>query len=87
MIKHWINGKPWDSAPERAGDVYDPATGKVASQVAFASVSEVDAAVSSAAEAFVSWRNASLAQRSTVMFKFRELLNDRKGELPQILRS
>ncbi|MFC3893184.1 CoA-acylating methylmalonate-semialdehyde dehydrogenase [Lentzea rhizosphaerae] len=87
MIQHWINGKPWDSAPSRAGDVYDPATGKVASQVAFASVSEVDAAVSSAAEAFASWRNASLAQRSTVMFKFRELLNDRKGELAQIVSS
>jgi malonate-semialdehyde dehydrogenase (acetylating)/methylmalonate-semialdehyde dehydrogenase len=87
VIKHWINGKPWDSAPERAGDVYDPATGKVASQVAFASVSEVDAAVSSAVEAFASWRNASLAQRSTVMFKFRELLNDRKGELAQIVSS
>ena len=32
-----------------------------------------------------SWRNASLAQRSTVMFKFRELLNERKGELAQIV--
>ncbi|MFJ5989428.1 CoA-acylating methylmalonate-semialdehyde dehydrogenase [Lentzea sp. NPDC092896] len=85
MIKHWINGKPWDAAPERLGDVYDPTTGKVASQVAFASVSEVDAAVSAAAEAFASWRNASLAQRSTVMFKFRELLNDRKGDLAKIV--
>ncbi|MEV6236883.1 CoA-acylating methylmalonate-semialdehyde dehydrogenase [Lentzea sp. NPDC051838] len=85
MIKHWINGKHWEQAPERAGDVYDPSTGKVASQVAFASVSEVDAAVSSAAEAFASWRNASLAQRSTVMFKFRELLNSRKGELAEIV--
>ncbi|HEX8869981.1 MAG TPA: aldehyde dehydrogenase family protein, partial [Lentzea sp.] len=85
MIKHWINGKHWEDAPSRAGDVYDPTTGKVASQVAFASVSEVDAAVSSAAEAFASWRNASLAQRSTVMFKFRELLNSRKGELAEIV--
>ncbi|MET9226552.1 CoA-acylating methylmalonate-semialdehyde dehydrogenase [Lentzea sp. NPDC003310] len=85
MIKHWINGKPWDETPERAGDVYDPTTGKVAQQVAFASVSEVDAAVSSAAEAFASWRNASLAQRTTVMFKFRELLNDRKGDLAKIV--
>ncbi|MEU3643125.1 CoA-acylating methylmalonate-semialdehyde dehydrogenase [Lentzea sp. NPDC034063] len=85
MIKHWINGKPWDETPLRLGDVYDPTTGKVASQVAFASVSEVDAAVSAAAEAFASWRNASLAQRSTVMFKFRELLNDRKGDLAKIV--
>ncbi|NGY65710.1 CoA-acylating methylmalonate-semialdehyde dehydrogenase [Lentzea sp. NEAU-D13] len=85
MIKHWINGKPWESASERLGDVYDPTTGKVAAQVAFASVSEVDAAVDAAAEAFASWRNASLAQRSTVMFKFRELLNARKGDLAQIV--
>ncbi|SEQ49918.1 CoA-acylating methylmalonate-semialdehyde dehydrogenase [Lentzea albida] len=85
MIRHWINGKPWDESPERAGDVYDPTTGKVAQQVAFASVSEVDAAVSAAAEAFASWRNASLAQRTTVMFKFRELLNDRKGDLAKIV--
>ena len=85
VIQHWINGKPWDRAPERLGDVYDPSTGKVASQVAYASVSEVDAAVSAAAEAFASWRNASLAQRSTVMFKFRELLNARKGDLAAIV--
>ncbi|MFI6100005.1 CoA-acylating methylmalonate-semialdehyde dehydrogenase [Lentzea sp. NPDC051213] len=85
MIKHWINGKNWEAAPERSGDVYDPTTGKVANQVAFASVSEVDAAVDAAAKAFASWRNASLAQRSTVMFKFRELLNSRKGELAAIV--
>ncbi|MCR3753029.1 CoA-acylating methylmalonate-semialdehyde dehydrogenase [Lentzea californiensis] len=84
-IKHRIGGKPWDDAPERLGDVYDPTTGKVAQQVAYASVSEVDAAVDAAAEAFASWRNASLAQRSTVMFKFRELLNDRKGDLAEIV--
>lgn len=50
MIRHWINGKPWDDTPERLGDVYDPTTGKVAQQVAFASVSEVDAAVAAAAK-------------------------------------
>ncbi|MBM7862678.1 CoA-acylating methylmalonate-semialdehyde dehydrogenase [Lentzea nigeriaca] len=85
MIKHWINGKHWEDAPGRTGDVYDPTTGKVANQVAFASVSEVDAAVDAAAGAFAAWRNASLAQRSTVMFKFRELLNARKGDLAAIV--
>ncbi|SDP89397.1 CoA-acylating methylmalonate-semialdehyde dehydrogenase [Lentzea jiangxiensis] len=85
MIRHWIGGKPWDGTPERQGDVYDPTSGKVASQVAFASVSEVDAAVAAAAEAFASWRTASLAQRSNVMFKFRELLDERKGELAEIV--
>nr|WP_269466129.1 CoA-acylating methylmalonate-semialdehyde dehydrogenase [Lentzea guizhouensis] len=87
MIRHWIGGKSWEASPERTGDVYDPTTGKVANQVAYASVSEVDAAVDAAAEAFAQWRTASLAQRSTVMFKFRELLNARKGELATIVSS
>ncbi|KOV84448.1 CoA-acylating methylmalonate-semialdehyde dehydrogenase [Nocardia sp. NRRL S-836] len=87
MIRHWIGGRHWEAAPDRTGDVYDPATGKVANQVAFASVSEVDRAVEVAAEAFAQWRNASLAQRSTVMFKFRELLNARKGELAELVSS
>ncbi|SDH18576.1 malonate-semialdehyde dehydrogenase (acetylating) / methylmalonate-semialdehyde dehydrogenase [Lentzea fradiae] len=85
LVRHRIGGKSWDGEPERAGDVYDPATGKVATRVAFASVSEVDAAVDAAAEAFASWRNASLAQRSSVMFKFRELLNGRKDDLARIV--
>ncbi|SES03706.1 malonate-semialdehyde dehydrogenase (acetylating) / methylmalonate-semialdehyde dehydrogenase [Lentzea xinjiangensis] len=85
MIGHWIAGKPWDAEPDRVGDVYDPTTGRVAAQVAFASASEVDAAVDAAAEALASWRTASLAQRSSVLFKFRELLDDRKGDLAGIV--
>ncbi|TWP51855.1 CoA-acylating methylmalonate-semialdehyde dehydrogenase [Lentzea tibetensis] len=84
-ITHWIGGKPWDGVVSRSGDVYDPATGQVASQVDFASAADVDAAVDAASGAFASWRNASLAQRSTVMFAFRELLNARKGELAEIV--
>ncbi|GLZ33519.1 methylmalonate-semialdehyde dehydrogenase (acylating) [Lentzea sp. NBRC 105346] len=84
-ITHWIGGKPWDGISSRSGDVFDPASGVVAAQVDFASVSEVDAAVAAAADAFSLWRNASLAQRSTVMFKFRELLNLRKEDLAEIV--
>ena len=80
-IQHWIAGSPWEPAAERTGEVFDPATGQVTGRVDLASAAEVDAAVAAAAEAFATWRNASLTKRSQVLFAFRELVNARKDEI------
>jgi malonate-semialdehyde dehydrogenase (acetylating) / methylmalonate-semialdehyde dehydrogenase len=85
LVPHWIGGRPWSPSPDRHGDVYDPATGQVARQVAFASPAEVDAAVDAAATAFTTWRSASLAERSRVLFAFRQLLAERTDELAAII--
>ena len=82
---HWIGGKPWNGVAERAGEIYDPATGQIAGHVDFATAAVVDQAVAAAGEAFTRWRTASLAQRSNVMFAFRELLNARRPELAEII--
>ncbi|MGW9196678.1 CoA-acylating methylmalonate-semialdehyde dehydrogenase [Micromonospora chersina] len=82
---HWIGGKPWNGVAERAGDIYDPATGQIAGHVDFATATVVDQAVAAAGEAFTRWRTASLTQRSNVMFAFRELLNARRPELAKII--
>ncbi|OKI49041.1 CoA-acylating methylmalonate-semialdehyde dehydrogenase [Micromonospora sp. CB01531] len=82
---HWIGGKPWHGVAERTGDVYDPATGQVAGQVDFATTAVVDEAVAAAREAFTRWRAASLAQRTNVLFAFRELLNARRADLAAII--
>ncbi len=84
-VPHWIGGGAYGGAPERTGEVYDPATGRVTKRVAFASPADVDAAVHSAAEAFATWRNASLTRRSKVLFAFRELLNARTADLAAIV--
>jgi malonate-semialdehyde dehydrogenase (acetylating)/methylmalonate-semialdehyde dehydrogenase len=84
-ITHWIDGKPWGGVAMRTGKVYDPATGQVAGQVDFATEAEVDQAVGAAAAAWRTWRNASLTARSNVLFGFRELLNQRKGDLAEIV--
>jgi malonate-semialdehyde dehydrogenase (acetylating)/methylmalonate-semialdehyde dehydrogenase len=84
-ITHQIGGKPWTGTAQRTGDVYDPATGQVVSQVDFASEADVDEAVAAAKGAFAKWRGASLAQRASVMFAFRELFNARKAELAAIV--
>jgi malonate-semialdehyde dehydrogenase (acetylating)/methylmalonate-semialdehyde dehydrogenase len=84
-IHHWIGGKSVEGASGRFGAVTDPATGEQTSRVAFASTDEVDQAVSSAKEAFSSWRATSLAARSRVLFAYRELVERQKSEIAELL--
>jgi malonate-semialdehyde dehydrogenase (acetylating)/methylmalonate-semialdehyde dehydrogenase len=87
-IRHWIGGKEASERPsERWGDVYDPATGAQTGRVAFASESDVNAAVAAAVEAQRSWRTSSLAKRSKILFAFRELVERHKKELAAIVTS
>ena len=85
LVAHWIDGKPVEGSSPRRGDVFDPATGRVTRQVAFASAEDVDAAVDAASAAFGAWRSSSLAQRSKILFRFRELLDQRADALAAII--
>ena len=84
-IPLWINGQEVESKSGRFGDVYDPALGKVTKQVGFANQDDIDRCIASAREAFPSWRDQSLAKRMQVLFRFRELLEAKKGELAAII--
>jgi malonate-semialdehyde dehydrogenase (acetylating)/methylmalonate-semialdehyde dehydrogenase len=84
-ITHWIDGKAHERTPERHGDVYNPATGEVQAKVAFATPAVVDEAVEAAARASASWRSASLAKRTKILFAFRDLVDRHKGELAKLL--
>ena len=86
-VPHWIDGREVVPADPRTGDVYDPATGRCTKQVALADGPAVVAAVAAAKKAFPAWRDASLARRTTVLFKFRQLLDERKGDLAEIITS
>ncbi|MEZ4405349.1 MAG: CoA-acylating methylmalonate-semialdehyde dehydrogenase [Polyangiales bacterium] len=84
-IAHWIEGRPTPPSSDGRGDVYNPATGEVQRRVAYASVAEVDAAVGSAKKALASWRNASLATRTRILFAYRELVNRRRDDIARML--
>ncbi|SEG62609.1 methylmalonate-semialdehyde dehydrogenase [acylating] [Thermomonospora echinospora] len=86
-VRHWINGKPYDGPAARRGDIHDPATGRPSGTVDFASQTEVDAAVAAAKAAFPAWRDASLAKRASVLFRFRELLTAHRDELAELISS
>jgi len=85
QITHWINGSLDSKKPERTGDIYNPATGKVTGTVAFANAATVDSAVSAATAAFVEWRHSSLTKRTQVLFAFRELVQQNKEKIAALI--
>ncbi|GLW14134.1 CoA-acylating methylmalonate-semialdehyde dehydrogenase [Streptomyces kronopolitis] len=84
-INHWIGGKPVEGVSGNFGPVYNPATGAQEKQVAFASVDEVDAAVGAAREAFRTWGTSSLAKRTSVLFRYRELIDAHREEIARLI--
>jgi malonate-semialdehyde dehydrogenase (acetylating) / methylmalonate-semialdehyde dehydrogenase len=85
QINHWIGGRSVAGASGRKGAVYNPAAGRQAAEVDFATVEEVDAAVQAAKAAFAEWRSMSLAKRAELFFRIRELVHERKEEAAKIL--
>ena len=86
-IQHWINGAFSTATPARTSPVFNPALGTATSNVALADDAEINAAIAAAKAAFPGWSNTSIAKRQNIIFKFRELLNERKFELARIITS
>jgi malonate-semialdehyde dehydrogenase (acetylating)/methylmalonate-semialdehyde dehydrogenase len=84
---HWIGGRLAPGSSGRAGDVFNPSLGVVAARVALAGESEVDAAVRAAREAFPAWSATPALKRARVMFKFKEIVEARRGELAKLIAS
>lgn len=85
QISHWINGSISTEKSDRSGNVYNPATGQIIGSVSFASNETVDMAVQVAVTAFNEWRHSSLTKRTQVLFAFRELLNQNKGKIAELI--
>ncbi|WP_181720529.1 CoA-acylating methylmalonate-semialdehyde dehydrogenase [Nocardia gipuzkoensis] len=84
-IAHWLDGKAFAGTSESTAPVTDPASGTVTGRVTLANVADTRAAIDSAAAAFPAWRDTSLARRTQILFRFRELLNERKDELARLI--
>jgi malonate-semialdehyde dehydrogenase (acetylating)/methylmalonate-semialdehyde dehydrogenase len=86
-VPHWIGGAESFSPTGRTAPVFDPALGVETKRVALADHAEIAAAIASAKAAFPAWRDLSLARRQQILFRFRELLEAKKGELAEIVTS
>jgi malonate-semialdehyde dehydrogenase (acetylating)/methylmalonate-semialdehyde dehydrogenase len=84
---HWIGGRMVAGTSGRAGDVFNPSLGIVAARVALANETEVDAAVRAARAAYPAWAATPALKRARVLFKFKEIIEQRRGELAKLIAS
>ena len=86
-ITHWINGKAVHGTSGRSSNVYNPATGQIQATVPLANPAELNAAVEAAQAAFPDWSSQPPLRRARVLFRLRELLDQRADDLAAILTS
>ena len=87
IVEHVVGGKEFSGASERTAPVFDPALGVPTKQVRLASTADMDAAVQVAEKALPGWAGLSMTKRTQIVFRFRELLEAKKGELAEIITS
>ena len=84
-LSHWIGGRAVAGISGRFGDVFHPASGRVQARVPVANEAEVDAAVQAAAAAFPAWAAQPPLRRARVLFRFREIFEQRLDEVAALI--
>src|SRR5699024_7821385 len=84
-ITHLIGHASWEGEAARTSEVWNPATGEVTGTLDLASAELVDEVVVGAREASREWGQVSLAKRVRILFAFRQLLEERKGEIAKVI--
>ncbi len=86
-ITHLVGGNSWTGVAERTSKVYNPATGQVTGELDLASAATVDEVVKVAHETSKTWAQTSLTKRAQVLFAYRELVNQNKDRIAQLITS
>ena len=73
-VKLLINGKLIESKTKIWKDIVNPATQEVLARVPFATAVEINLAISTAADAFKTWKNTPIGARARIMLKLQELI-------------
>ncbi|NIY49611.1 NAD-dependent succinate-semialdehyde dehydrogenase [Cedecea colo] len=66
-------------------DVLNPATGEVIAKVAKAGKKEAEEAIAAAADAFPAWRAKTAKERSTILYRWYQLIIENKSWLGQLM--
>jgi len=84
-VGHHVGGRKTAGTSGRSQAVYNPATGRVARQVALADTNEVAAAVAAAKDAFPKWADTPPIRRARVLNKFLGLMNEHRDTLAAMI--
>ena len=79
------NGKWSDLKSKRAGEVYNPSTGKVIGRVSYATAEQTGEVVEAAVAALPAWGETPVIERARLMFRFRALLEQHFEELAALV--
>ncbi len=84
-LSHWIGGRAVPGRSGKFGDVFHPASGEVQARVPLASEAEIEAAVSAASSAYPAWSAQPPLRRARVLFRFREIFEQRLDEVAALI--
>ena len=84
-INHWIHGTHQSSAADRRGKIFNPATGQVIAELPMGNAEDLEKAVNSASNAFLAWSKSSLTKRTQIMFRYKQLLEENRKILTQLI--
>lgn len=85
VMKNFIGDKWVEATTDTMDTIPNPATGETIAKVPISGSEDVDRAVAAAKEAFVSWSKVSVPNRTRMLFKYLQLLENNKEELAQII--
>ena len=84
-IQHYINGQSVDIANQKTHAVLNPATEEQVAEIQHATSKEVNQAVASAKAALSDWSEASIAQRTKLLYKFRNLVLENEHYIAELI--
>lgn len=84
-IEQWINGASYAGEPAERMPVENPATGETIAELLIASNADLDHAVEVAKKAQKAWAKTSMAKRTAIMYKMRELVLEHQDEIAKAI--
>jgi malonate-semialdehyde dehydrogenase (acetylating)/methylmalonate-semialdehyde dehydrogenase len=83
-VAHFINGQKHLTG-ERTLPIFNPAEGQSIGEVCVANQTIVNEAVAAAKSAFKTWSETTPSQRSKILYRFKQLLEEHRDELIQLV--
>ena len=84
-IQHYINGQSVDIANQKTHAVLNPATEEQVAEIQHATSEEVNQAVAAAKAALSDWSEASIAHRTKLLYKFRNLVLENEHYIAELI--
>ena len=84
-IGNYINGKKIPGFSSNTKQVFNPSTGEVQAEVTLSNKKDFDLAIDSAKNSFINWSQVTPLNRSRILAKYRQLLEESKEELAKMI--